>query len=63
MHKITITIEPGGKMTSTVEGAPGKTCESVSQWLDRLGRVVKHKPTAEACQRVTQKTQQKQRGW
>jgi hypothetical protein len=52
-HKITIVIEPGGKMTSTVEGAPGRKCEEVSTWLDSLGRVVEHKPTAEAHAHVS----------
>ena len=52
-HKITIVIEPGGNMTSTVEGAPGRKCEEVSRWLDHLGRVVEHKPTAEAHAHVS----------
>jgi hypothetical protein len=47
-HTITIKVFPGGNFTSTVEGAPGRTCEDVSQWLDRHGRVVKHEPTEEA---------------
>jgi hypothetical protein len=52
-HKITIVIEPGGKMSSTVEGAPGRKCEEVSQWLDLLGRVVEHRPTVEAHAHVS----------
>jgi hypothetical protein len=61
MHKIIIEIKPGGDMTSEVENAPGKKCESVSRWLDRLGRVVSHRPTAEASQRASLKNSQKQK--
>jgi hypothetical protein len=52
-HKIVITIEPGGRMTSEVTGAPGRKCEEVSKWLDQIGRVVEHKPTAEAHAHVS----------
>lgn len=47
-HRIIIEVQPGGAMTTTVEGAPGRTCEDVSRWLDRLGRVTEHRPTADA---------------
>jgi hypothetical protein len=53
-HRIIIEVGPGGTMTSTVEGAPGHTCEDVSRWLDQLGRVVRHDPTDEARLQVVQ---------
>lgn len=47
-HTVIIEVAPGGAMTSTVEGAPGRTCEDVSRWLDHLGRVTRHESTDEA---------------
>lgn len=53
-HRVIITVEPGGKLTSTVEGIPGPSCGSVSAWLDSLGRIVQHNDTPEACEHVSE---------
>jgi hypothetical protein len=44
-HRIVITVLPGGKMESRVEGVAGPSCAEKSAWLDRLGRVTEHEPT------------------
>lgn len=38
-HEIIIEIGKGGKITGTVKGVSGKTCTSLSAWLDLLGSV------------------------
>lgn len=47
-HRVTITIAPGGKIASRVEGIAGPSCASVSGWLDSLGQVVHVEDTPEA---------------
>lgn len=44
-HEIHIEIDPTGKITGTVTGLEGPTCESLTAWLDTLGNVTEHKHT------------------
>lgn len=44
-HRVVLIIEPGGEMSSTVEGIEGPTCEGKTKWLDALGRIKTHKRT------------------
>lgn len=46
-HRIVITVEKGGKVTSRVEGIPGPACGAVSKWLDNLGTVAHVESTPE----------------
>ncbi len=49
-HRIVITVHPGGRMESRVEGIAGPSCTQRSAWLDRLGRVVEHEATSDYYQ-------------
>jgi hypothetical protein len=53
-HRVVITVEPGGRLTSKVEGIPGPSCGSVSSWLDSLGKIIQHEDTAEAYEHVNE---------
>ncbi len=43
--RVIITVHPGGRMESRVEGVAGPSCEEKSRWLDRLGKVTRHEHT------------------
>jgi hypothetical protein len=47
-HRIIITISPGGKTASRVEGIAGPSCGQVTAWLNGLGQVVHTEDTPEA---------------
>jgi hypothetical protein len=47
-HVIEIEIEPGGIITSEVFGIVGSGCEEASKWIDRLGKLLDHKKTADS---------------
>lgn len=46
-HEIIIEIGKGGKITGTVKGVVGKSCTTLSEWLDLLGVVEVDKHTAD----------------
>lgn len=47
-HRVIITIAPGGKVVSRVEGIAGPSCAQKTAWLDSLGQVVHVEDTPEA---------------
>ncbi len=47
-HRVIITIAPGGKVASRVEGIAGPSCGDVSRWLNSLGTVEHTEDTPEA---------------
>jgi hypothetical protein len=49
-HRVVITVHPGGRMESRVEGIAGPACAEASRWLDRLGKVTRHEHTDEYYQ-------------
>lgn len=55
-HTITFVIKLGGEMETTVEGIDGPECEKATEWLDRLGKVVRHEHTADYHAHVSQET-------
>jgi hypothetical protein len=46
-HQIIVDIGPDGKITSTVQGVTGKSCTTLSAWLDELGEVEVDRHTAD----------------
>lgn len=46
-HVIIVEIGPDGKLTSTVQGVTGKSCTTLSAWLNDLGKVEVDKHTAD----------------
>lgn len=46
-HEIEITIEPDGKITSTVNGVEGPSCSELTKWLEELGVVEVDLPTVD----------------
>jgi len=53
-HRVVLIIEPGGEMTSTVEGIAGASCEDKTKWLDAIGTVKTHKRTPDYHAHVTE---------
>jgi hypothetical protein len=47
-HRVIITIAPGGKVVSRVEGINGPSCATKTVWLDSLGKVTHTEDTPEA---------------
>lgn len=47
-HRVIITIAPGGKVVSRVEGIKGPSCATKTAWLDSLGQVEHTEDTPEA---------------
>jgi len=47
-HRVIITVAPGGKVSSRVEGISGPQCGEVTKFLDSLGQVTHTEDTPEA---------------
>jgi hypothetical protein len=62
MEKIKVTIKKDGSIEYTVHGVKGKLCKMVSAFIDKMGRVMDSKNTAEYNQSEdpTQKERYKQ---
>lgn len=46
-HVINITIDEEANLHSEVEGVAGPACEGLTKWLERLGKVLEHRKTAD----------------
>jgi hypothetical protein len=54
-YEIEIVIAKGtGEFTSTVTGVCGPGCEELTRWLDDLGEITEHEPTADANKKPEQ---------
>jgi hypothetical protein len=47
-HRVVITIAPGGKVVSRVEGIAGPRCGEICGWLHNLGTIEHTEDTPEA---------------
>lgn len=50
-EKIKVTIKKDGTLEYEVQGIKGKACKMVSAFIDKIGKVVESKNTAEYNQR------------
>lgn len=51
MEKIKVTIKKDGSLEYEVQGIKGRACKMVSAFIDKIGRVLESKNTAEYSQR------------
>ncbi len=47
-HTIEVIIPLGGTIESEVHGILGTACETECAWIDKLGKLVEHRKTADS---------------